>query len=621
MLDLSRLSPAQRQAVLAPDGPLLIVAGPGSGKTLVLAARIAYLVTARQVSPASILALTFATKAARELRERLAGMLGPPGAAVDVATFHALGLRIIRQWSEELGLGPGPLVVYGETEARGVLEQAVDERGIDREGRPLSELAAELERFRLGTTSAGAPGWLPELAEAYEAMLTRRAAVDFPAMLALPLRLFAARPNALRLYQDSYRYVLCDEVQDICTVQYALLRQLAERHRNLVVVGDPRQCLYGWRGADIRFLREFQRDFPEANWASLDQNFRSNGRIVALANALGAALPENRPLWTDNPPGEPALLVVAQDEQAEAAFVVAEIERLLTARRIDHPGEVAVLYRTRWQATELVLAFRARRLPYRVHGHGDLFTRREVRDAIAYLRLARNPDDQQALTRVVNVPPRRLGRLVDDLRTHPAPIGDLPDLAARYGPAARASAEAFVAMIDELHRQSTRLSPASLLDLALDRSGYRSWLATQADGRDRLAHLANFRSLAARAGDDLDGWLTELQLGEADSANPDDTERVLLTTIHRSKGGEWRVVFVTGLEEGILPHHRALAVASIAGTTVADERRVAYVAVTRPRDRLYVTYCRTRRRGEQAEPRRPSRFLRGLPLDRIEPAA
>lgn len=621
MLDLSRLSPAQRQAVLAPDGPLLIVAGPGSGKTLVLAARIAYLVTARQVSPASILALTFATKAARELRERLAGMLGPLGEAVDVATFHALGLRIIRQWREELALGPGPLVVYGETEVLGVLEQAVDERGIDREGWPLSELAAELERYRLGNASASTPGSLPELADAYEAVLRRRAAVDFPAMLVLPLRLFAARPNALRLYQDSYRYVLADEFQDICAVQYALLRQLAERHHHLVVGGDPRQCLYGWRGADIRFLREFQHDFPEAHCVSLDQNFRSTGRIVELANALADELPENRPLWTDNPLGEPALLVVAHDEQAEAAFVAAEIERLLTAQRVDHPGEVAVLYRTRRQATELALALRARQLPYRVQGNADLFTRRAVRDAIAYLRLARNPADIPALTRIVNVPPRRLGRLVNDLRTQPVPLSDLSDLAARYGPAARVSAEALVAVIEELHRQSAHLTPASLLDLALDRSGYGSWITTQADGRDRLSQLASLRRLAERVDGDLDTWLTELQLDEDAAVGPDDTERMLLTTIHRAKGGEWRIVFVTGLEEGLLPHHRALAVESVTVTTAADERRVAYVAVTRPRERLYLTCCRTRRRGERKEPRRPSRFLRGLPVDRIEPAA
>src|SRR5919199_280935 len=223
MLDLSRLSPAQRQAVLAGDGPLLIVAGPGSGKTTVLAARIAYLVTSRGVPPTSVLAITFATKATRELRTRLGGLLGAVARGVDVTTFHAFGLRVVRQWSEALGWGPGPLAVW------------------------------------------------------YEAVRRRRGAVDYPAMRAQPLRLFAERPAALRVLQDSYRHVLCDEFQDVCAAQYRLLQLLAARHRNLVVVGDPLQTLYGWRGADVRFLRQFERDFPETQVVSLDQNFRTTG--------------------------------------------------------------------------------------------------------------------------------------------------------------------------------------------------------------------------------------------------------------------------------------------------------------------------------------------------------
>ena len=622
MLDLSRLSPEQRRAVLVGDGPLLIVAGPGSGKTTVLAARIAYLVTARGIAPSSVLAITFATKAARELRARLAGMLGELGLAVEVCTFHAFGLRIVRQWSEELGFGPGPLAVYGKEEALRLLQEATDQLDFDLERWPLSDLARHLERARLGDdTPSPKTSELKPLLDAYEELLRRRGAVDYPAMLALPLRLFRARPAALRLYQDSYRYVLSDEFQDVSAAQYALLRSLAERHRNLVVVGDPRQTLYGWRGADVRFLRDFEHDFPEAQVLGLDQNFRSTGRIVDLANALGEALEYSRPLWTDNPEGEVALLHVAQDEQTEAAFVAAEIRRLQEEQRIDHPGEVAVLYRTNQQAHELILALKAERLPYRVLGRSDLFALREVRDLIAYLRLAHDPEDSAALARIANVPPRRLGRLAEQLRARPVPPDEFLTLARGHGSIAAGSASSLLALIEDLHGRRLELTPARMLDLVVERSGYAAWLAGQPDGPSRLAHVATLRTLAEQAQGDLGAWLTDLQLGEEVASAPGDARKVLLTTIHGAKGGEWRVVFVVGVEEGLLPHPRALLLKETERTGLQEELRVAYVAVTRPREKLYLTCCRTRRLGERAELRRPSRFLRGLPANLIERAA
>jgi DNA helicase-2/ATP-dependent DNA helicase PcrA len=282
---------------------------------------------------------------------------------------------------------------------------------------------------------------------------------------------------------------------------------------------------------------------------------------------------------------------------------------------------VAVLYRTNQQAHRLALALRERRLPYRVRGAEDLFARREVRDAIAYLRLAHSPDDAAALVRIVNTPPRRLGRLAEGLRACPAPTRDLPGLARPHGSTAIASAEALVALIDELHARGAELTPALLLDAVVEVSGYRAWLEGQPDGAARLANLAALRDLAEHADGGLGAWLADLQLGEDVAAGLDETERVILTTIHGAKGGEWRVVFVVGLEEGLLPHARALLGEPRERDGIEAERRVAYVAVTRPREGLYLLCCRTRRRGEQAEPRRPSRFLRGLPLDRVELAA
>jgi DNA helicase-2/ATP-dependent DNA helicase PcrA len=559
---------------MAEDGPLLIVAGPGSGKTTVLVARIAYLVTARQLSPSAVLAITFARKPARELRARLTGVLGSRSRSVDVTTFHGFGLRVIRSWSAELGFRPGPLVVYGEMEARRVLRQVADELDVDPEEWAPGELERAVERHRLGFP-ADKEEQVAELAAAYEEALRERGAVDYPAMLGLPLQLFAARHDILQLYQDAYDAILCDEFQDVSGPQYAVLRSLAARHQHLTVVGDPVQTLYSWRGADVRFLLDFQQHFPEARVVWLDRNFRSTGRIVDLANRLAASLPYSRPLWTDNPPGVNGLLHVARDEHGEAAFIATEIERLLREGSLEHPGEAAILYRTNEQAEELPFALRQRHLPYRVQGNRDLFARREVQDAVAYLRLAYNPADCPALARVLDTPPRGLASLVPSLRADPVPLSELPLIARSHGPVAVAGAKALVDLIERLHTEGGSLSPAELLDRALEQSGYEQWLAQQGDGERRLEHLAALRSLLEQADGDLGSWLTDVLLGE--EATADEGQGVLLATIHRAKGGEWRVVFVAGVEEGLLPHVRALSGRPDSGGALEEELRVAYL--------------------------------------------
>lgn len=608
MLDFSRLSPAQRRIALAADGPLLVVAGPGSGKTTVLAARIAYLVAGRGISPTSILALTFAKKAADELRARLRTLLGAPGQAVDVATFHAFGLRIVRQWSAELDYGLGPITVYGAEEIGALIREAAG--GLEPGGAlPLpSDVRAEFTRYRLSDGGeSSAPPAVAALAARYEALLRRRGAVDYPAMLALPLRLFRQHRDALRCCRSAYRYVLADEFQDVCASQYTLLRLLAERHRDLLVVGDPRQCLYGWRGADPRFFHEFRRDFPDATTAGLTQNFRSSGAIVDLANAIGAGGSGGQCLWTDNPSGQAVSLHTAPDERAEADYVGAEVDWLRRDGRITSPGEVAVLYRVNHQAQEIALALRARGVPYRVAGGHDLFARPDVRDAIAYLRLAHNPADVAALARVVNTPPRGLGRLADRLRSNPVPLDQLPGIAGSLGQAAPGVADELGRLIRGLHARGGRERPAGVLDRVLDETGYS------------LGHLAELRCLALAAEEDLGTWLDDLQLGEEGPPGTGEGDRVTLSTIHRVKGAEWRVVFVVGLEEGLLPHHRSLPTDPLGGDPreeqgdIEGERRVLYVAVTRARELLYLTRCRTRRRGDLIESRRPSRFLRRVP--------
>jgi DNA helicase-2/ATP-dependent DNA helicase PcrA len=625
VLDFSSFSVAAREAITAPDGPLLIVAGPGAGKTTVLAARIAHLVLARNTSPASILALAFTTDATRTLKARLAGLLGSRVDKLDAGTFHAWGLRVVRQWCSALGYSADPPVVYGETDAHALVRAAAESLGWDMPTDALRPLYEGLERARLSDPVRRGPDAtaLQPLVSAYEELLVRRGAVDYAAMLALPLRLFRERSGALRFYQQIYRHVLVDEFQDLCAAQYALVRLLVAEHRNLTVVGDPRQVLYRFRGADVQYLLEFSAEFPEARVVALDENLRSTPQLVALANAIGQQLGYGHPMRTNNPPGGPAFLHVATDERSEATFVASEIRRLLDKGRIANARDVAVLYRTRHQLDHLVAALREHGLPYRVRGHADLFARREVRDVLAYLRLAHSPSDGAALARIVNVPPRRLSRLADAIAHHPVTLDALAPLAAAYGPQAAVNAQALVALIHELHSSAAELSPANVLDRVLDQTGYREWVRQQADGSARLAHLESLRTVATRAETDLGTWLVDLHLDQEVDPKADD-QRVLLSTIHASKGREWPIVFLVGLEEGLLPHARALASLDdgSSGTTgLEDERRVFFVGLTRPRHLVWLSYCRERRTGDMVRTRRPSRFLDDLPADLVVPAA
>jgi len=607
VLDLTRLSDQQRTIVLAPEGPLLVVAGPGCGKTTLIAARIAYLVAVKGIDPASILAMAFTRVAAGQLRERLHGLLGDQARQVEVSTFHALGLRIIRHWQEELGFGSRPLTVYDQYEARQVLADCAATIGIDLKRLTLAELALEIDRFRLDGCSALELALARQLVADYEARLRQRGAVDFPSMLALPLRLFSSEPRALQLYRDTYRYVFADELQDVSPAQYDLLRRIAERHRNLAAVGDLAQTLYAYRGAGGHVFRRFREDFAELAERALDENFRSTAHIVAMANRLGEQLSYAQPLHTENPAGPKPHVYLAADEQAEAVFVAGELLRLLDSQRIACPGEVAVLYRTNAQAGQLVAVLREARIPYRVAGDGELFSQPEVQQALAYLRLAVNPGDERALARIVNVPPRGLARLARRVEMEAYSVEALTAIASEFGADAAARTDELVRFLGELSQAAAVRRPAAILDMILEDGGLAGWLSQLPDAEVRLKRLQSLRDLLQEAADGLAAWLVDLALSPDLEPVQGDAEAVLLTTIHRAKGREWPVVFIVGVEEGLLPHARAIEDGHQGG--LEEETRVAYVALTRARERLYLTGCRRRRRGDLVEVRQPSRFL------------
>jgi len=605
VLDLSLLTAQQRQAVTAPDGPLVILAGPGSGKTTVLAGRIASLVLLRGVSPSTILALTFTRAAAGQLRHRLAGMLASQAAEVDVFTFHGLGLRMVRLWAEQLGYATDRLTVYGEHEQREEIKRLSAELLPAAELHQPDDVVRAVDQLRLEGELGSIDG-LGALTAEYEAVLRRRAALDFTAMLALPLRLLEKNQRALQLYQDAYRHVLADEFQDVTHPQYRLLRQLAGLHRNLTVVGDPAQMLYSWRGAGPWVLDALRTDFSETRTLTLDENFRSTRRIVAIGNAVGQEVAGGRMLRTANPEGCAPVVLCADDERAEADLIAGHVRRLIQRDGLP-PEQIAVLYRTNDQVDELALGLRRAGIAYEVRGkRPDLLARKEVQDLLAYVRLALNPGDVLALTRIVNVPPRGLARLEGQLRSEPVAIEELPAAAQPLGPRAVASAQRLVQVIADLHGQAA-CRPAELLDAVLAGTGYGEGL----DGRgDELAAhgLVRLRRLLEDV-DDLVTWLAEVQSGDAGlSGSPS----VVLSTIHQAKGCEWRVVFIAGLEEGLLPHGRALLDPD-QDKALAEEQRLAYVAVTRAREQLFLSYCRRRTSAGELADRRPSRFLRRLP--------
>jgi DNA helicase-2/ATP-dependent DNA helicase PcrA len=443
-------------------------------------------------------------------------------------------------------------------------------------------------------------------------------------MLTLPLRLFQNEPRALRLMQDAYRFVMADEFQDTSRAQFKLLERIVHQHHNLAVVGDPKQAVYMWMGADPSILVEFARQYPDARVFPLGQNHRSTGVVVALSNAVAAPLATGVESWTANARGPAARLYAATDELDEARFVADEIRRLVDSGHIEHAGQVAVLYRTNAQARLVAIGLRNARIAFRVRADADLFAQAEVRDLIAYLRLAHCPSDGPALSRVINVPPRRLRAIEQALRKRAVPIGELPVWAnKRGGPTTRRLVEELLELLEALHGDAQGRLPAEVLDLVLERIPYRQWLQTQKDGETRAKHIDNLRVvLQSSPAPDLETWLVDMQLGEFDGPADAGARSVVLTTIHGAKGAEWPVVFVVGCEDGLLPHGvRSSSRAPSLGEE--EERRLAYVAFSRTQVLLYLVYCRARRSPNEVgsgrlEPRQPSRFLLGLPAELIE---
>lgn len=637
------LNPTQREAVAATDGPVLVIAGAGSGKTRVLTFRIAHLVRDLNVSPYEILAITFTNKAAKEMKERVAHLVGGVAHNMWVSTFHSACVRILRQEIHRLGYRTS-FTIYDEADANRLIKMCLKDLDIDSKRFPPRQIKAAISKAKnelidYETYASRDSGYYHErvadIYRLYQQRLVEASAVDFDDILKLTVEILQAFPEALERWQTRFRYILVDEYQDTNHAQYVLVKMLADKHKNLCVVGDSDQSIYAFRGADMRNIMAFEKDYPDARLILLEQNYRSTQTILDAANAVISNNPTRQPkkLWTDEGAGERIVLFEGQDEHEEAAFIAEEIARLQDDGIA--LSDVAVFYRTNAQSRVIEELFVRFGVTYQVVGGLKYYDRREVKDALAYMRAVVNPDDQVAIKRIINVPKRSIGDtsvahvdrfaernqigFMDALR-RAAEIDQLTNRAQK-------SILEFVALMDLIGMKAVA-GPEAAVDAVLHDSGLldsvRAEKTIEAMGREEnlkelLTAAAEFEETgpASMGPNDwaaLDGsgklqmFLEAISL-VADADAEIETSNVTLMTMHNAKGLEFPAVFVTGLEDGVFPHMRALGDPK----ELEEERRLCYVGLTRAEQRLYLTRAWSRNLWGQNNFNGPSRFLSEIP--------
>ncbi|MCP4964454.1 MAG: DNA helicase PcrA [bacterium] len=647
---LEGLNPAQRQAVAAIDGPLLVVAGAGSGKTRVLTRRVAHLIRDHNVSPFAILAITFTNKAASEMKERVAALVGSVGRDMWVSTFHSACSRILRREAHHLGYRSS-FSIYDSADSLRLVTMCVKDLDLDPKRFPPRSIRAAIsnaknELIDYESFASSDSGFYHEkvadVYRLYQQRMVEASAMDFDDLLMLTVDLFRLHPEVLRRYQDRFEYVLVDEYQDTNHAQYVLVRLLTEVHHNLCVVGDGDQSIYRFRGADIRNINEFEKDFPDAQIVMLEQNYRSTETILQAANTVIANNPNRKPkrLWTEFDHGDKIVSYEAEDEHDEAGFVADAVADLRAQGR--NARDIAVFYRTNAQSRVLEETFVNHQQPYQVVGGVKYYDRREVKDVLAYLRVITNPDDTVGVKRIVNVPKRAIGttsvahvdRHAEDRKlSFMGALRDAPEN-ARLSKRAQKSMLEFVGLIDHLTFLAEQ-GPTAGLEAILSETGYldmiRSERSIEAMGREE-----NLRELVSAAGDfeengpisyGRDEWAaldglrkTELFLESislvTDVDSYDDSEVVTLMTMHNAKGLEFPVVFIVGMEDGVFPHMRSLGDPA----ELEEERRLCYVGITRAMERLFLSRAWSRNMFGTNNYNPPSRFLKELPDNLVESA-
>ncbi len=624
------------------EGPLLIVAGPGSGKTRVITHRVAYLMGAYGVRPYRILAVTFTNKAAREMRDRLDRLAGPTAKDVVMSTFHSFCVRVLRREGHRIGIDTG-FTIYDDDDQGSVLKEAIEMADLDSKRFPRRAVQGIISKAKSTMVDPRAMAQNPasyfeervsRAYQRYEELMARNNAVDFDDLLLKAVQLFRNDAEVLEQYQERFQHVMIDEFQDTNVVQYRLARQVAGGHRNICVVGDPDQSIYSWRNADIRNILSFQNDYPDAKIVNLVENYRSTNTILRAAqNVIGEnPMALRKELHTSRGEGIPITVAEAHTPEEEAEFVVGQVTRLQKEEGVP-AHDCAVMYRINAQSRPLEEACLRRGMHYRLVGGARFYQRKEVKDLMCYLRLLANPNDAVSLRRVINVPPRGIGqRSVEDLERW-ATHQDVPlftaiqqmadgEAASPVGARATSTLRGFYRMIHDLAELSREVDVVQLLDALLERTKYHDYLQEKVEHPDeRWENVMELRAVAQEF-EDLDppeGLLSLLERFAlvADVDNYEDTaEGVTLITLHQAKGLEFPVVFLVGMEEGMLPHIRSFDDED----QMEEERRLCYVGITRARDRLFLV--RSFRRGGRgysgSGPSIPSRFLQDIPRELVQ---
>ena len=647
---LSGLNERQREAVEAIDGPLLIVAGPGSGKTRLITSRIAYLLSVVGVYPSRIAAVTFTNKAAREMRARVEAVASHDAPRLTMGTFHAFCARALRQDGETLGLDRN-FGIYDDSDQLEMIKRSMGELEIDTKqfsprailsaisGAKSQLLTADGFRMRTGSYFDEVVG---RVYERYETLMARSDAVDFDDLLLKTYFMLSQREDIAAKYQDRFVHFMIDEFQDTNVAQYAIARLIAEKHRNLCVVGDPDQSIYSWRNADIRNILSFQKDFPDAKIVALEQNYRSTQTILDAASRLISANSQRveKELFTDNGEGFPIEMAEGYDEEEEAQYVLREVGALTRSSAGSQKkyklGDIAVMYRVNAQSRVLEESCLRYGVPYQVVGGMKFYQRQEVKDLAAYLKLLTNPHDDVSLLRVINLPTRGIGRrTLDELRRlardseismFDAILNATPDSALGgpmvSGPFTSRAARAlgnFRELIVNLQAEVESGDLTELIDKILDRSGYRKYLTDSGERADeRLDNINEFKNAARDylnlpAPEGLNAFMESVALVSDIDSMEDKPDSLTLITLHQAKGLEYPVVFMVGMEDGLLPHSRSLDDPA----SLEEERRLCYVGMTRAKERLYLV--RAFRRGFRGGvgPNMPSRFLLDIPQELV----
>ncbi len=631
------LNPAQIQAVAHTDGPLLIMAGAGSGKTKVLTCKIAALLE-KGISPYNILAITFTNKAATEMRQRVDNMIGEKAKYVWLSTFHSFCARFLRFEIEALGIYKKNFVIYDTADAQTLIKNCLKELNLDEK---------QYAPYAVQSTISNAKNMMlspeefardagdffarkvAEIYDVYQQHLLENNALDFDDLLMLAVKVLKEHSDVREKYQDRFQYILVDEYQDTNGAQYQLTTLLAGKYRNLCVVGDADQSIYGWRGADIRNIMDFEKDYPEAAVIKLEQNYRSTKTILNAANSVIEHNIDRKPkeLWTNNPQGEKIIHYTASDERDEADFITREAVKQKTLFNASY-GDMAVLYRTNAQSRALEEGFMHAGVPYTMVGGLKFYDRKEIKDILAYLRLIYNPEDTVSLMRIINVPKRSLGAVTMNKLAEFADMYNMnlfdavsaPETAP-ITPKAKHALTAFAEFIMEMSNLSMQISVHELIEKVMEKSGYVAELEKEnkIENQTRLENMQEFLSVAKNfeatsEEPTLENFLSTVSL-VSDIDNADiEGDSVTLMTMHSAKGLEFPIVFLSGMEEGLFPHARTL----MNEAEIEEERRTCYVGITRAERKLYITNAQRRMIFGRGVSYEPSRFISEIPIQYLE---